>query len=163
MVGHDIEQMPHLPLPEGGNPGPVIGIAADLGIQPRRIGDVIAVRTAGHGNEVRGGVAIGDAQRMQVIDDASGIAKREPIVELQAVCCERNSCGGHDLRSIASRTPHSDHEVPGSRFPVRGSWVHSILLFRLLADGLLSQTLCKRLPARRMRPRLPAPKIKSGS
>ena len=47
------------------------------GIEPGRIGDVVAVGAAGYGLQVRRGVTIWKSERREVIDDCAGIANRK--------------------------------------------------------------------------------------
>src|SRR5262249_27280864 len=46
---------------------------------------VVAVRAAGAGLEEGGGVAVADAERVQVGDEVAGVAEGEAAVELEAV------------------------------------------------------------------------------
>ena len=60
-------------------------VAADVRIQARRIDDVVAVRTSGNGFEVRRGIGIGDAERVEIVHNRACVTEREVAVELQPV------------------------------------------------------------------------------
>ena len=47
------------------DPAPVVLVGADFRVQPCRVGDVVAVRAAGHGREIGRGVAVADAELVQ--------------------------------------------------------------------------------------------------
>jgi hypothetical protein len=49
------------------------------------VDDVVAVRAAGPGVEVGGEVAVGDPQRIEVIDHSRDIVEPEPAVDLEPV------------------------------------------------------------------------------
>jgi hypothetical protein len=66
------------------------GGASDLGIEPGRIGDVVAVQASRPRLQERRGVAVGDTERVEVVDDRGRVREGELVVELQAVRRSRN-------------------------------------------------------------------------
>src|SRR6185369_4082662 len=60
-------------------------LAAQLVAQPVVVADVVAVRAAGGGLEERRGVAVADAERLQVVQQRRRVVEGQPGPELQAV------------------------------------------------------------------------------
>ncbi len=85
VVWHHVEHVPHAARAQRLDPGPVVFFAADVGIETRRIDDVVAVRAAGDGLQVRRGVRIGDAERVEIVDDRPRVTECEAAVELQSI------------------------------------------------------------------------------
>ena len=95
VVRYQIEYVPHAASGEGINPPPVVRIGADLGIEFRRVGDVVAMQTSGNRGQVRRGIAVADSERLQIIDDVRRVAEREQPVELKAIGRRGDSDGRH--------------------------------------------------------------------
>ena len=85
VVGHGVEDLAQPGVAQGGDPGLVVLLGADLGVEAAVVDDVVAVRAAGPGLQVRRGIAVGDAQVAQVGHDGRGVAEGEAGVELEAV------------------------------------------------------------------------------
>ena len=98
VVRHDVHHVSHAARAERAGPRRVIGVGADLRVELCRIGDVVPVRAAGHGFQVRGGIAVADAEIVQVVHDGVRLPEREAAVELQPVSCEGNTRRSHQVR-----------------------------------------------------------------
>ena len=53
VVRHEVHDVPHAARVQRVDPRPVLLVGADLRVEPRRIGDVVAVRAAGHRLQIR--------------------------------------------------------------------------------------------------------------
>jgi hypothetical protein len=77
VIRDHVDDVAHAPITESGDP-PLVGLeGADLRVQLRRIGYVIAVHAARHRLQVTRCVAMRDAECRQVVDDGSGVVERE--------------------------------------------------------------------------------------
>jgi hypothetical protein len=85
VVGHDVHHQPHPPLLEGGRQRVQVAVGPDLGVQAGVVDDVVAVQAARTRDQKRRRVDVGDAERVEVIDQRGCVAKREVLVELKAV------------------------------------------------------------------------------
>ena len=111
VIRHEIEHMPHRVRVELADPRPVVVCRAEVGVETRRVRDVVAVRTARHGLQVRRRVAVADAERVQVVDDRARVLEREAAVELQPISRDWNSdgwtCGHHGRKCKLSASATS--------------------------------------------------------
>ena len=74
VIGHDVEHLPESGAPERFGQSRMPGRAAELAIDGSRIDDVVAVRAAFRGLQIRGAVEVADAQR-PAIDAAAAKSK----------------------------------------------------------------------------------------
>jgi hypothetical protein len=122
VIGDDVEQVAHPMRAEGVDEAAVVLIGADLRVERRRVGDVIAVRAAWHGLQVRRAVAVGNPQCREVRYERCGVEEREAGVELEAVrrcryappllgCVGRERLAG-DARVLDWRIAHGQHAGP---------------------------------------------------
>ena len=85
MVRDEVEEQPHPARGRrGGEPGEAL-LAAELGVEPPVINDVVAVHRPGRGGEDRREVEVGDAELGEVGDDRGGGVEAERVVELEPV------------------------------------------------------------------------------
>ena len=98
VVRDQIHHVPHAARVQRVDPRPVLLVGADLRVEARGIGDVVAVRAAGHRLQIRRGVAIADAEVVQIVHDRAGVTEGEAAVELQAIRGKRDARDGHHLR-----------------------------------------------------------------
>jgi hypothetical protein len=102
MAGHNVQYLPHAVGLEGLAEGLVVGLGTNLGIQGLVVRDVIAMHAPRPGLKKRGGIAVGDAQGVQVGHNPPGIPegesgmKLETIGGLRAAMCARKV--RHDCR-----------------------------------------------------------------
>jgi hypothetical protein len=66
--------------------------AARLRVDLRVVNDVVAVRAAGPGLQNGRGVAVGDAEVAEVLDERAGLLEGEVAVELKPVGRDRDAC-----------------------------------------------------------------------
>src|SRR5262249_13663632 len=66
-------------------------LAAEVGAETAVVGDVVAVAAAGAGLQNGRGVAVADAQGVQIRDEVAGVAEGEVAVELEAVGRRRDA------------------------------------------------------------------------
>jgi hypothetical protein len=85
VVGDNVEHEAHPPHPQLLDQRREIGLIAELGIQARRVNDVVAVGAAAAGLEQRRAVEMGDAEPRQIRHQLADPRERKPRVELQAV------------------------------------------------------------------------------
>jgi len=91
VVGHDVQQNPHLAPPQPADEAPQHPFAPDLRIDPRIVHNVISVQAAGAGRGQRRCVEMGDAQLTQVAGALDGLPEGKTPVELKAVGGERDA------------------------------------------------------------------------
>src|SRR6185295_8122345 len=85
MVGNYIENLPHAMSNQRISEVPIITFRSEIRVQGGRIDDVIAVWTSWHCRQVRGAIAICNAQGMEVRYDPHGIDECEGTVELKPI------------------------------------------------------------------------------
>ena len=85
VVGDGVEDLAKPALAQGGDPGLIILLGADLRVEAAVVDDVVAVGAPRPGLEIRRGVGVGDPQVAQVRRDGRGVAEGEAGVELEAV------------------------------------------------------------------------------
>src|ERR1043165_4746110 len=66
MIGHNVQHLPHAVRLESLTEGLVIGLSANLGIQGLVVRDIITMGAPRPGLEKGGGIAMGNAQGVQV-------------------------------------------------------------------------------------------------
>ena len=92
MVRDDVEDLPHLAILQRGGEGAIILFGADFRVQLSGVGDVVAVKTAGRGFEIGGGVTVRDAQRVQIRNNRARVLKCKRSIKLHAISCDRHTC-----------------------------------------------------------------------
>jgi hypothetical protein len=102
MIRHDVDDQPHAVLAQLCDQSLELFLGAQLGIQARVIGDVVAMRAARPGLEDRRGIDMADAEPLQVRHDARGVGEGEFAIELQPIRRARNV---HDDSNSASARP----------------------------------------------------------
>ena len=98
MVGHEVHDVAHAAGLQRRDPGPVVLVRADLRVEARGIGDVVAVRAAGHRLQVRRGVAVADPQIVEIVHDRAGVVETEALMKLEAIRGKRNASGRHQVK-----------------------------------------------------------------
>jgi hypothetical protein len=85
VVGNDVEYLAEARFSQPPcQPAMRIG-AAEFGVEPAVVDDVIAVRAAGRGLQVRGAIEMADAQVSEIADDGRGIIEGEARMQLDTV------------------------------------------------------------------------------
>ena len=85
VVRHDVEDQAEAVRAEGGRHGAEVGLAAELGVEAGRVGDVVAVGAAGARREDRRGVDVADAEVGEVGRERGRVGEAEGRGELQPV------------------------------------------------------------------------------
>ena len=70
---------------QGLDPGGIVVVGADLGVEQLVVGDVVTVRAAGPGLQVGRGIDMRDAQVAQIGNDGNRVPKGEAGMKLQAI------------------------------------------------------------------------------
>ncbi len=85
MIGNHIEDVSHPGVVQCLNPTREIFFTPNFGIDPVVIDDVISVRAAGAGFEIRRCVTVSYSQFAQIIDDRRRIAKGKTRMKLKSI------------------------------------------------------------------------------
>ena len=85
VIGDDVEHLPEARFPQRLGQTGVARRAAELAVDGARIDDVVAVRAALRGLEIRGAVEVADAELREIVRDRCGRGEVEAGVELDAV------------------------------------------------------------------------------
>ena len=75
MIGHDVEDDAHVAGAELGGDPTQGRLVAEVGVEARVVGDVVAMRAVAAGHQRGRQVGLGDAERVQVADHARTSAK----------------------------------------------------------------------------------------
>jgi hypothetical protein len=67
------------------DPRAIAALVADLGVELRGIGDVVPMGAARHSLQIAGGIAVRDAERIEIRHDDRGGVEGETGVELKPV------------------------------------------------------------------------------
>jgi hypothetical protein len=93
MVGHDIQDQPHVMGAQGIDQLHQRFFTSQFGVDPARVDHVVAVLRARPGGEDRRGIQVADSQLRQVGHLRSGVEQGEILVQLQALrCAQLNHC-----------------------------------------------------------------------
>ena len=100
VIGHDIDNQPHVVFAESRHKAIKFFRSSDLGIQGVVIDDVVAVHAARPRLEEWRDVAMADAESGEVGNDCRCLHESKIAIELQAIGCERMlGCAVHDSRN----------------------------------------------------------------
>src|SRR5262249_51621159 len=96
VVRHEVEQMAHAIRAERVDPLAVVPLGSEIRVEPRRIGDVVAVRAARDCSEIRRCVAIPDPELSQVPGYRARVAERKTVIELKTIRRQRYAAWKHE-------------------------------------------------------------------
>src|SRR5215472_934521 len=85
VIRDDVENLAHPMTVQLVDKSVVVLAGTDLGIQSVMVDDVVSVQTAGPRAQVRRGIDMADAESAEVGNNRDCVAKREMLIELQAV------------------------------------------------------------------------------
>ena len=105
MVGHEIEDQAEIVLLQRRAQPLEAGLAAELGIEPGVIDDVIAVGAALARLQEGRGIEMADAERLQIGHDGGGRVEAEICGQLQAVGRDRNGRRHHRCSDAPEHRP----------------------------------------------------------
>ncbi len=122
MVGYEIEDQADIVFFEGGGQPRESLLAAELGVEPVMVDDVVAMCAARTRFEERRGVEMADAEVFEIGNERGGVVEAEGLGELQPIGGERHRVR-HQRRPRISKPFGTFGALPlpiGERVGVRG-------------------------------------------